>query len=342
MKILTIDIGAGTQDIMLFDSEKNLENSIKIVMPSPTVLFAEKIKDINNDLYIDGETMGGGSVNKSLYAHIDKGFNVVMEERAARTVRDDLDIVRSKNITVLESQFNAPEYDNYDRITLKDVDLEAISIAISAFTEKFDFDKIAVAVQDHGANSDLGDRDFRFKKIREKLTHTMHPEEFAFKGEIPEYYTRMNAVSRTLEGFDLTVMDSKFAAICGAAHDKEVSKLNSYIIMDIGNGHTMSASIQNGEIYGLFEHHTSSLTPSKIEELVEKLANATITHEEVHDDFGHGAFTLKAIDKIEKVVVTGPNRDIIKETNLDYYNAAPAGDVMMTGPVGLVYSVKYK
>ena len=30
MKILAVDVGKGTQDIMLFDSHQNMENSVKI------------------------------------------------------------------------------------------------------------------------------------------------------------------------------------------------------------------------------------------------------------------------------------------------------------------------
>jgi hypothetical protein len=43
---------------------------------------------------------------------------------------------------------------------------------------------------------------------------------------------------------------------------------------------------------------------------------------------------------IEKVVVTGPNRNVLAETSIPVYFATPAGDVMMTGPVGLVEATK--
>jgi len=91
----------------------------------------------------------------------------------------------------------------------------------------------------------------------------------------------------------------------------------------------------------LFEHHTSALTPEKIEYYLQKLADATITHEEVHEDHGHGAWALKPIKEIEKVVVTGPRRSLMEEVQFPVYNAAPAGDVMMTGPVGLIKCIKH-
>jgi hypothetical protein len=42
------------------------------------------------------------------------------------------------------------------------------------------------------------------------------------------------------------------------------------------------------------------------------------------------------------VAATGPNRNILSKTTLSVHFAAPAGDVMMTGPVGLVEAAKRK
>ena len=38
MKILAIDVGTGTQDIIYYNTEKEVENSIKVVLPSPLIL----------------------------------------------------------------------------------------------------------------------------------------------------------------------------------------------------------------------------------------------------------------------------------------------------------------
>ncbi len=64
MKILAIDVGTGTQDILIYNDEKELENSIKLVLPSPHLYISQQIKEVENDIYFDGEIMGGGKIKK--------------------------------------------------------------------------------------------------------------------------------------------------------------------------------------------------------------------------------------------------------------------------------------
>ena len=44
MKILTVDIGTGTQDIFLYDSQLHIENGFKLVVPSPTMIVHQQVK----------------------------------------------------------------------------------------------------------------------------------------------------------------------------------------------------------------------------------------------------------------------------------------------------------
>ncbi len=186
----------------------------------------------------------------------------------------------------------------------------------------------------------MGDRNFRFMKIKEVMDKPKSPEEFAYFGGAPDYFTRINAVFRMFRGYNLAVMDSKFASVCGATCDVHVKTLEKFVVMDIGNGHTLAAAFNKGKIYGVFEHHTSSLTPEKIEKYVNKLADGTITHEEIHEDHGHGAWSLEPIGDFETLIATGPRRKILEKTDFNVHYAAPAGDVMMTGPVGLIKAIQ--
>ena len=52
MRILAIDVGTGTQDMMIYDTQKELENSIKLVLPSPHLYISQQIREIENDIYL--------------------------------------------------------------------------------------------------------------------------------------------------------------------------------------------------------------------------------------------------------------------------------------------------
>ena len=340
MRILAIDVGTGTQDIMIYDTEKELENAMKLVLPSPHLLISQKIRQTENDIYFDGEIMGGGKIKNTILEHMQKGYNVVMEPTCAKTIRDDIEQVKSFGIKIADDD---KDYRDYAKITLGDINITKLSEFLLGYDLELDFDKIAIAVQDHGYNENMGDRDFRFEKIRQKVSQPISPLDFGFAGEIPEYFTRMQAVRRQVENEGISelplVMDTKFASIAGMCFDEVASQLNSYIVIDIGNGHTTAASIENSKIQGVFEHHTSSLTGESLERYIKRLASGEITHEEVYNDHGHGAHVLNRISKIEKVIVSGPKRELIEKTNLDWHHAAPGGDVMMTGTVGLIKTI---
>jgi Uncharacterized protein conserved in archaea len=51
MKILAIDVGTGTQDIMLYDSHDSMENAVKMVLPSPTKIMAKRIRKHHHDIF---------------------------------------------------------------------------------------------------------------------------------------------------------------------------------------------------------------------------------------------------------------------------------------------------
>ena len=328
MRILAIDVGTGTQDIMIYDTEKELENSIKLVLPSPHLYISQQIRETENDIYFTGEIMGGGKIKKSLLEHMEKGYKVVMEPTCAKTIRDNIEQVKSLGIEIADEN---KDYTDYTKIKLGDINIKKLSEFLLGYDLDLDFDEIAIAVQDHGYNENMGDRDFRFEKIRQKVSHPISPLEFGFKEDMPEYFTRMQAVRRQIkdEGIEKLplVMDTKFASIAGMCYDEVASRLDSFIVIDIGNGHTTAASIENGKIQGVFEHHTSSLTGESLERYIKRLASGEITHEEVHEDFGHGAHVLNPITEIEKVIVSGPKRELIEKTNLDWHHAAPGEEL---------------
>src|SRR5918911_3151232 len=103
-RILTIDVGTGTQDILVFESRTVVENSVQMIMPSPTVLVAERVKRATADragLLLTGVTMGGGPAHWAVEAHLKAGLPVYATPDAARTFDDDLDRVAAMGVGIV-------------------------------------------------------------------------------------------------------------------------------------------------------------------------------------------------------------------------------------------------
>ena len=50
----------------------------------------------------------------------------------------------------------------------------------------------------------------------------------------------------------------------------------------------------------------------------------------------------RPFSKVDIIAVTGPNRESALKTDLPCYFAVPGGDMMMTGPIGLIEATKRK
>lgn len=339
MKILAIDIGAGTQDILLFDSEKKIENCISLVLPTPSKIHAERIKKVKGNLYIYGDPIGGGSITRAIVNHLKKGYRVRMEESAAYSIRNDLDEVRSMGIEI----GGKPNTDHFYELEIHEIDLSLLRQFLVQFGEDFNFDVIAVAVQDHGiAPKGVSDRSFRFDQMESMLKKDNRPESFHFvEGSVPEYFIRMKSAVRAVRrnaSSPILVMDTSWSAILGCIDEVKGPSL----VVNVGNGHTIGALLVNGRIQGVYEHHTHELTPERLEQDLRRLVRGELSREEVFKKNGHGAITLKPFDGEFSILVTGPNRDLFKGTSFKYTYATPGGNTMMSGPMGLVKASQYR
>ncbi|TCK06345.1 DUF1786 domain-containing protein [Phorcysia thermohydrogeniphila] len=329
MEVFAVDIGKGTQDLLYADENLNVENWVKAILPSPTVKLARRVASFNEDLFIDGYVMGGGPVKKAIINHLNKGYRVVISERAARTIKDDLEKVRSLGIDIADRVEKPNLY-------LSDLEFNVYEELLRLAGRPFNPKVIAVACQDHGFIKGQSDRVTRFKYFEKKLEETRDPRDFIVT-EKTGFFSRFDSILEQLreKGFSGFVMDSKVASICGIlAYAKELG-VKEFVGLDIGNGHTLGVSIKDGNVCGLFEHHTRYLTAEKLKALVEKLCKATLTFEEVFLDNGHGAVVFEKVEP-EKVFIAGPNRALFKKYG-EY--AFPGGDVMITGCVGLLFAL---
>lgn len=155
--------------------------------------------------------------------------------------------------------------------------------------------------------------------------------------------TRMLAVQQDAPGSAL--MDTCAAAVWGILCDPHGEKLrkHGFIALNLGNQHTFGAFVYEDRILGIFEHHTGKMTQGKIHRLIARFERKHLSNEEVFADGGHGCAYAPAFPSRKKgwpVAVTGPRRSLL--SGLSYYQAAPFGDMMLTGCFGLVAALKAK
>ena len=154
--------------------------------------------------------------------------------------------------------------------------------------------------------------------------------------DIPSWYRRMKAVASKAQlrcNCPVVAMDTCFAAVLGGLEERR-----SALAVNVGNSHTIAAAVIDGRLTGLLEHHTGCLSGEALDTLLERFMNGDITSEEVLHDGGHGVAQLRPgrLDVPQPIIVNGPKRDLLKKSRLHVHFAAPYGNMMLTGPFGLV------
>jgi uncharacterized protein (DUF1786 family) len=363
LKILTVDVGTGTQDILLYDSRLDIENSFKLILPSPTMRLFRHIQEatrVGVPILLSGVTMGGGPCAWAVEAHARAGFPVFATSQAARTINDDLEKVVELGITLVSGDEAAALPQSVRRFKFLDFDFASISKVFLDFgVTLHDLAAVAVAVFDHGeAPPHISDRQFRFDYLDERIRLRNDLLTFAhLDPDIPPVMTRMKAVATSAEGvgIPLVVMDTAPAAILGATFDTRVRPLSQKLVTNIGNFHTLAFRLGRSGIEGVFEHHTGLINFQKLETLLLAFAAGTLQNETVFNDHGHGAlvYTRETYPMMEgdfNLVVTGPRRSLLAAkvhthanegmaSSLRPYFAVPFGDMMMAGNLGLLAAV---
>ncbi|HET7036687.1 MAG TPA: DUF1786 domain-containing protein [Thermomicrobiaceae bacterium] len=334
LRILAIDVGAGTQDILLYESDRTPENCIKLVLPSQTQVIARRIAAATArgvPLHLSGQVMGGGASSEAVERHLAAGLPVSAAPAAARTLHNDLERVAARGVVIRDEAPPGAEV-----IELVDVDRAALEAALGRFEVALP-ERFAIAVQDHGYLPGAGGREFRYEFLQSLLRDGGELTRMAFR-EPPAYMLRMRAVRELLPG--AVVMDTGAAAVLGSLGDPRVAEAvtgRGAVLVNIGNMHTFGIAVRGRRIRGLFEHHTGGITPDNLRHLVDRLRGGTLTHEEVVAWGGHGAAFAAdygAGDELEFVAITGPQRQIGRA--LGYHESVPHGDMMLAGPFGLV------
>ncbi len=295
--------------------------------------------------------MGGGPSAWAAEAHARAGLPIYATEDAARTLNDELEKVEAAGIKIISDDEAHRLPSATERLELRDFNFEAIAEAFSRFGVSLrDLDAAAVAVFDHGAAPPgVSDRQFRFDYLDHRLRDNNSLSAFAYlSSEIPARMSRLQSVADSARGLDfpLIVMDTAPAAVLGATYDPMVAKLESKLIVNVGNFHTLAFRLGQKGIEGVFEHHTGEIDLGKLESLLYALADGSLKNEDVFNDMGHGALIYShepfefGYDEFD-VVVTGPRRTMFlggqgSTPTLKPYFAVPFGDMMIAGCFGLL------
>lgn len=336
--MVAIDVGAGTQDILIYEAGKPYENLTKLVLPSQTRIVASRIREVTESgrpLHLTGTVMGGGASSEAIKDHLRVGLRVTATSSAARTLHNDLARVEAMGVGLCE---DPP--DDAAVIELADVDPASLRDGLAAFGVELP-GKAAIAVQDHGFRPGAGNNEVRFEYLQALIENDGRLESMVFDLP-PDGMTRMAGVQQSWPGAWL--MDTGTAAVVGSLGDpvvREAAETKGAILVNVGNMHTFATLVRQGRLYGLFEHHTGGIDARTIGRLVDGLRDASLDPATFREEFdGHGAAfddAYRALEPFQFVAVTGPNRGIAR--GLGYHEAAPHGDMMLTGAFGLVDAV---
>jgi len=347
-KLLMVDIGAGTMDVLYHDGESG--RHYKAVVKSPVLYLAEMVAGLKGNLLITGCEMGGGPISKALTERA-KEAEVIMSVSSAATIHHNLEKVRSFGIKVIEDseadwlrQHKAPNH-----LTIGDLELDRLKQIVDGFGVSFEFDVVGICAQDHGVPPrGMSHLDYRHSLFRASLDENPFPNVLLYRGdEVPKTLNRLTSIAESAKAFpvdEVYVMDSGMAAILGASQDLQVTSKEKVLILDVATSHTLGAAIEGDEIDGFFEYHTHDISLGRLESLLVELADGKLDHKQILQEGGHGAYKRKAFGfpNVEVIVATGPKRNLVENSRFPIVMGSPFGDNMMTGTVGLLEAIRQR
>jgi len=348
-RILAIDIGTGTADILLTRPGEPLENAVKLVVPSRTRVVAGLIAEATmrgQTVVFTGPTMGGGADGAAMKAHLAAGHAFVATEEAARSFTDDADKVRALGARVVGESAAAEllgrlPADSCAHVRSGDLDTAALRAALELLGVEPRFDAAAVAVQDHGFCPRGSNRVFRFAFWQVAVDEGRPLGELFYDAaDTPPDFTRLRAAAALADELagdgPALVADTGPAALYGALPEG----VSDAVLVNVGNGHTICVVTLGGRLAGVFEHHTRRLDGPGLEHRLRRFLAGDLDSTKVREDGGHGAVLAAAARTVDLTALpffaTGPRRSLLAGSTLPLEYAAPHGDMMLTGCFGLL------
>ncbi len=328
--ILCLDIGSGTQDVLLARPNMTPENWPRFVIPAPARMIAERITSLTaqgSHIWLYGHNMGGGFF-RTLNAHLKAGYAVSCTACAAAALHDDIARVEGMGISIAETApsgavpiFLADYAPNFWQHFLQQLGLPLPNIVLAA-------------AQDHGVHLD-GNRMGRMLAWRKLLEHSNSAEKWIYN-EAPADLTRLLAIQKFSGG---PVADTGTAAILGALCAPEVRERSwreGITIINVGNSHMVAVLVYKEKIWGIFEHHTGQRTLDEYLQDLKEFRLGWLPDEQVRQTGGHGTAFANIPEEAGAFAPTfllGPQREFLQGHG---QCIAPHGDMMLAGCFGLL------
>ncbi|MEF2231432.1 MAG: DUF1786 domain-containing protein [Pseudodesulfovibrio sp.] len=331
---LCLDIGSGTQDVLLFSPDREIENCPKFVLPSPALQIGRRLEALrmqNKPLWLHGSNMGGG-VTRFVRAHQQAGLAVAATRAAALTMADDLARLETTGIRLVEE---CPA--GFEPVRLTDFDeawwrrfLDAAELAWP--------DRIAACAQDHGFFPGQSNRLFRFKLWRSFLEEGAGRPEALVYATPPAMLTRLADLQRDIGGGP--VADTGAAAVLGALFVDDIARHGretGITLVNIGNSHLIAFLLFGDRIHGVYEQHTGCVDGPKLWADLDAFRRGRLSFDQVFADNGHGCLTLDLPAEaagFAPTYVIGPRRSLLAGYDVTF--PSPGGDMMLAGCFGLL------
>lgn len=334
--VLALDIGSGTQDVLLALPDAVPENWPRFVLPTPARQVAGRIRALTaarRPIWLCGTNMGGGFA-PAVSEHLAQGLPVAATAEAATALFDNPDRVRAMGVTLEERR---PE--GTSPVFLTDFDpgfwtawLASAGLPAPAL--------VTAAAQDHGVHADVGNREGRFRLWRNLLTSSGGDAAGWLYAEPPASCTRLAALQRSIGGGP--VADTGAAAVLGALSLPEVadrSDREGVLAVNVGNSHTLGFLIFRRRILGVYEHHTGLLTTESLLQDLAEFRLGWLPDEQVRAAGGHGCVMTDLPPEAEgfrPAFILGPRRELLRGHGSFI---APHGDMMLAGCHGLLHGL---
>lgn len=328
--VLCLDIGSGTQDVLLARPEVEPENWPRFVLPSPARMVAQRVRtltQLGQPVWLYGANMGGG-FTRALQAHAAAGFAVTLSPEAACAIHDSADRVRAMGFSISK---HAPDgavpvctcdySPAYWEGLLRQAGLPLPHMVIAA-------------VQDHGIH-EAGNREGRMRHWRALLEKSPNPSEWIYKIS-PAGLTRLVALQKATGG---PVADTGTAALLGALclpQVRERSHREGVTLVNVGNSHCVAALVYQERVLGVYEHHTGMRTQEELLQDLHEFRMGWLPDEQVRATGGHGSAFGPIPEEsagFTPTFVLGPRREILQGYG---QFIAPYGDMMLAGCYGLL------